>query len=218
MSHRRFKIVAIVEGHGDQHAVPVLLGRWFHHRRYRNFDTPDLAVRAAGVGALLADFDEDAHRGVEHYVRIALAFGPDAILVVLDADDECLARDGQPVDEHLGPVLLRRARSAAPHVPTGVVVANREYEAWFLAGLDRLRRVGLIPCGGVPRNVESIRDCKGRLQAFLGRRYEETVDQARLTAGLPFTAAMRRRSRSFGKLLRELEGLAKAARRARTGP
>ena len=46
----RFRILAIVEGHGEVRAVPALLRRWFQHRRFRNFETPSLAIRAPGVG------------------------------------------------------------------------------------------------------------------------------------------------------------------------
>jgi hypothetical protein len=209
----RYQIMAIVEGHGEQTAVPVLLRRWFMHRRYRNFETPDLAIRASGAGALKCPHNAEDELGIEHYVGIAARERPDGILVLLDSDEECLQR---PKKKPLGPELLARARHVAPHIPIEVVVANREYEAWFLASLENLRRAGKVPRGERLKTplaeVESIADCKKRLGLLLGRRYEETTDQADMTSVLPFTQVMARRSRSYRKLLKALDALIQAAR------
>ncbi len=50
---------------------------------------------------------------------------PRAILILIDADDDCPAQ--------VGPELLHRATVARSDVPLGVVLAKREFEAWFLA-------------------------------------------------------------------------------------
>jgi hypothetical protein len=212
----RHRILAIVEGHGEQTAVPALLRRWFRHRRFHNFETPDLAIRAPGSGALKCAHDADDELGIEYYVEMAAAQRPDGILVVLDADDECLerAKRGRP---GLGPEICDRARAVAPHIPIEVVVANREYEAWFLAGLKALRRAGKLPPDtrlSTPLSaIEDIRDCKKHVTRLLGRRYEESTDQAELSEALPYTSAMTRRSRSYRKLLDALDALTRAARK-----
>lgn len=215
----KLRILAIVEGHGEQTAVPVLLRRWFQHRRFRAFETPDLAIRAPGSGALKCAHDDDEELGIEYYIEMAARERPDGILVMLDADDECLERAKNPSRLGLGPELLQRARAVAPHIPIEVVVANREYEVWFLASLASLRRALRIPRGSrLPTplaDIETIRDCKKRLTSLLGRPYEETTDQPDFTGVLPFTPAMARRSRSFRKLLKALEALTRAARRNR---
>jgi len=209
-------IVPIVEGHGEVGAVPVLLRRWLAHRGFgRQFDVPSRAIRACGAGALKAPFDPRRHVGVEHYMRWALAARPAGVLILLDVDDECRQRTPE---NPLGPELLERARDVAGKVPVSVVVANREYEAWFLASLSRLRHEGHFIAGARledPLEPEQPRDCKGRIAALLGRRYEETVDQAELTGSLSFSPGTRRRSPSFDKLLRELEDLARMARQRR---
>jgi hypothetical protein len=213
----RFRILAIVEGHGEERAVPVLLRRWFRHRRYDNFETRDLAIRASGSGALKCPHDEKEDLGIEAYVAMAAAERPDGILVVIDADDECIARAGASRGG-LGPELRVRARAVAPHIPIEVVVADREYEAWFLAALPALRRAGKIPRGArLPTlaHLERIRDCKKPLRGLLGRPYEEATDQADFTDALPFTAGMAARSRSYGKLMRALDALTRAARASR---
>jgi len=218
----RLRILAIVEGHGEQRAVPVLLRRWFQHRRFREFETPDLSIRASGAGALKCPHDADNELGIEYYVEMAAQERPDGILVMLDADDECLERARTPGRKGLGPELLARARSVAPHIPIEVVVANREYEVWFLAALASLRRAAHIPHGGrlsTPlSDIETLRDCKKRMAQLLGRPYEPTMDQPDFTERLPFTPAMTKRSRSYRKLLKALEELTRAARRNRRPP
>jgi len=218
----RFRILAIVEGHGEQRAVPVLLRRWFQHRRFREFETPDLAIRASGSGALKCPHDADNELGIEYYVEMAVEGRPDGILVMLDSDDECLERARTPSRLGLGPELLQRARSVAAHIPIEVVVANREYEVWFLAALASLRRAARIPRGGrlsTPlSDIETLRDCKKRMAQLLGRPYEPTTDQPDFTELLPFTPAMARRSRSYRKLLMALEELTRAARQSRRQP
>lgn len=218
----RYRILAIVEGHGEQRAVPALLRRWFQHRRFLEFETPDLAIRASGSGALKCTHDADDELGIEYYVEMAARERPDGILVMLDADDECLERARTPSRLGLGPELLRRARSVAGHIPIEVVVANREYEVWFLAALTSLQRAALVPRRGrfsTPiSDIETLRDCKKRMAQLLGRPYEETTDQADFTEVLPFTPAMARRSRSYRKLLKALEELTRAARQNRRPP
>lgn len=218
---RTLRILAIVEGHGEQMAVPVLLRRWFQHRGFRNFETPDLAIRAPGAGALKCPHNEDDELGVERYVKLAASDRPDGILIVLDADDECLERS-KTRRKGLGLELLERARTVAPHIPIQVVVANREYEVWFLAALPRLRWAKLLPPGQRLKtlsDIETIRDCKKRLSELLDRPYEETIDQRDFSEALPFTDGMAQRSRSYRKLLKALDELTRAARaRRRSSP
>ena len=176
---------------------------------------PDLAINAKGSGRLKADYDRMRHIGIEHYVSAALGYRPDAIVVVLDADDECLARGS---GNGLGPELLGRARAVANNTPLAVVVANREYEAWFLASLTSIRTEGLLPKHTRlpnPLAPERPRDCKGLIAQLLDCPYEETVHQLALTRGVTFSPRAKFRSPSYGKLLRDLERLVKAARRSR---
>lgn len=212
-----YRILAIVEGHGEVRAVPALLRRWFKHRRFRNFETPSQAIRAPGSGALKCAHDAAEDLGIESFVELALGQRPDGILVVLDADDECIERRGTS-RRALGPELQDRARAVAPHVPIEVVVADREYEAWFLAGLASLRRAGKVPrAARLPalKDIERTRNCKEPLRHLLGRAYEETTDQADFTEALPFTPGMAARSRSYSRLMRALDALTRSARASR---
>jgi hypothetical protein len=212
----KYVIVPIVEGHGEVAAVPLLLKSWLRFRRYHNVEV-DVAgpVRAAGQGAIKVAHDRESELGIEHYLEIALLRGPDAILVLLDADEDC--------PKILAPNLLARARTMVPAgYPIGVVVAKREYEAWFLAAFPPAQfRQSLMDQGFRPEgqslppgiDAEEIADCKDRIAKLIGlRKYEERIHQPNLTQILPFNRGMTQRSRSFRKLLKELHQLLMTAR------
>jgi hypothetical protein len=219
MSSNRFNIVPIVEGHGEVDAVPILLNRWFAHRNFKNFGTPRSAVRAP-KSSIIAPLNEEREIGIELYIRRAIMQipKPDGILVLIDSDDECIARKHLPGDQQIGPELLRRAVTEASHIPIGVVLANREFEAWYLAAHRRLKARGQFVVGErFPSgfDFENPRDCKGRVEKCLGRRYSETADQKELVKHLGFGSYMGKYCRSFNKLLRDLERIALTARRNR---
>ncbi|WP_207757047.1 hypothetical protein [Nonomuraea cypriaca] len=73
--------------------------------------------------------------GVENAVNASLAqFGDvSGILVIVDSDDDCPAT--------LGPKLLERIQVARPGLLAAVVLAHREFEAWFLAAAASLKDV-----------------------------------------------------------------------------
>jgi hypothetical protein len=211
------RLVPIVEGFGEARAVPILMYRWLSARGLTgDFYIPDLAINAKGCGKLKADHDPRAHRGIEHYISQALRARPDAIVALLDADDECLKRTK---GKKLGPELLERARAVAGRVPVAVVVANREFEAWFIADLPSLKAAGLIAADAAladETNPERRAGCKSAMGKLLGETYEPTVHQAELVRGLEFTAEARRISPSYDKLVRELDRLTALARKRRT--
>ena len=212
------RIVPIVEGFGEEKAVPLLVSRWLARRRFdRHFEVPGLAINAKGCGKLKAAYDPARHLGIEHYVEAALRNGPDAILVVLDADDECLAISGAG---GLGPTLLGRARAVAAHLPLAVVIANREFEAWFLADFFSMRGRGFLPptsrlAGTVCFAPETPGDCKGVVGRLMGCKYEPRVHQEQLTQGMTFSRRAAGRAPSYGKLLRDLDRLTREARARR---
>lgn len=120
-----------------------------------------------------------------------------AILIIVDADDDCPAE--------LGPRLAATARSRVPNVPVEVVLANREFESWFLAALPSLAGVaGLPPTSTVPPDPESIRDAKGYLRNLAGRY----SDQPRFAARIDLEMACAN-SPSFAKLWRAVVALAR---------
>jgi hypothetical protein len=143
---------------------------------------------------------------LQNAVRVAaLAHGCAGILVLFDADDDC--------PKELAPTLEEWAREAAGGLPCAVVMAQREYEAWFLASVEALRgKAAILPDATSHPDPESPRDAKGELDNRMrhGASYSPTVDQATLTALFDMGAAFRR-CRSFRRLVTAFGGLAAAA-------
>lgn len=191
-------IQPIVEGQGEEVALPLLLRRlrdeaqaWGlevgrpHRKRRTQLVKKDSLQSAIKVAALRENCA--------------------AILVLFDADDDC--------PKELAPTLEGWAREAAGGKPCAVVMANREYEAWFLASLEALRgRAAILPDATSHSNPETPRDAKGELERCMerGASYSPTVDQAALTAHLDL-ASTYRRCRSFRKLVSAFGNLAVAA-------
>jgi hypothetical protein len=124
--------------------------------------------------------------------------GPeDAILVLLDADDDC--------PKELAPRLLERAKGQRPDRRIGVVLAKREFEAWLVASVESLRGYRELDSKATaPKDVEGMRNPKGWLTRLLppGSPYSPTIDQAPMAERIDLEKA--RTAPSFDKLCREL--------------
>jgi len=128
-------------------------------------------------------------------VRLAL-LQPEcsAVLILFDGDSDCPAE--------LGPAVQEWAVAEAGDVPCEVVIAHREYEAWFLASIESIRGHRRIRADAQTHPVpEQPRGAKGQLEARMeaGATYLETTDQPALSASFSLMTA-HRRSRSFRKL------------------
>lgn len=192
-------IYPIVEGHGEVHAVPLLFRRVAREICNR-YDVEVLNPHRVPRGKMVA---RDA-RALESAValgtlKISQTGMSGVILILLDADDDCPAE--------LGPRLLRQI--SRPDVIAAVVVAKREYEAWFLAGAQSLRGHRRVSDTAIPPvDPEGIRGAKQHLERHIlvpGAAYHETVDQPALTAVLGLEEA--RATPSFDKLCRDLRRL-----------
>ena len=177
-------IVPIVEGQGDEAAAPVLMRRILRERNERyDIDVlrPKRAKGKGGLVSLLEDFIGYA----------AITNGCAAILVLLDADDDC------PFE--LGNELARRARSIDIRVPAAVVCAKRKYENWFLASNENFQG-----------DAEEYGDAKDWLRREIasGLSYKETRDQVRFSAMMDIDAAFEA-SRSFRRLCNAVDELVK---------
>ena len=196
------QIGCIVEGHGEVKAVPILI------RRVAASLYPELPIGRLNpirVSRSKVIQEGELERAVEFAAR--KIGGRGAIFILLDSDDDCPAQ--------LGPELLRRALQARGDLPIAVVLAKREFEAWFLAAAESLRgykelKNDLEP----PNNPEEIRDAKGWLnQRMKGTRtYRPTVDQPGLTDRFDFDQA--RHVDSFDKCYRDIARLLDELRKA----
>jgi hypothetical protein len=182
-------IQPIVEGHGEVQAVPVLLRKL-----------------AALMAIAYVDIGRPIRRTRAELVakdRLALAIELarlhprcSGIFILFDADDDC--------PKTLAPKIQKWADELARGIPAAVVMANREFEAWFLHSLASLPRLrDSSPCSSDP---EGIRDAKGVLGERMCHGYSETADQAKLTNATDWPS-VREKSRSARKLIKEVRGL-----------
>lgn len=186
-------VACIVEGHGEVEAFPILL------RRLASDLAPSCQVNVLRPmriprGSLVKQ--GEIERAVEFLARRVGDGG--AVIVLMDADDDCPAE--------IGPRLLARVRAARDDRGLSVVVANREFEAWFLAAAVSLQGARGLP--GIlvpPQDPETIRDAKGWLSERMGAPYREVLDQPALAARFDLAAA--RSAPSFDKLVRDFEAL-----------
>lgn len=185
----------LVEGHGEYYAAPILVRRI----------ADSLGVPCV-VRSVLRQPRSTIIKAGELERAVTLLGNKvgsgGAVLVLIDGDDDPACT--------LGPELLARAQIARPDRRVGVVLAVREYEAWFLAAADSLRgRRGLPADLEAPSSPEAVRDAKGWLSAQMPRGYSPTADQPALTD--LFDLEMARSSPSFAKLVRELTRLLAAS-------
>jgi hypothetical protein len=191
-------ISCIVEGHGEVSSVPILVRRIAAGL--------DQAVTVNVPPPLRVSADKLRRSGeLERYVELAarrIGAGG-GILVLLDADDEedCPAR--------IGPELLARSVAQRSDVRISVVLAKREYEAWFLAAASSVSgKRGLSSELHGPDDPEEVRGAKEwlRRRMTLGATYAPTQDQPALTAVFDLSAA-RAASPSFDRCHREVTRL-----------
>jgi hypothetical protein len=182
-------VVPIVEGDGEVAALPILL------RRLNEWQTPDAYIQVlAPIRVRRERFlnREDEFR--RHLLLAAEKCGNQGwILVLLDADDDCPA--------HLGMQILERANACVSHRRVSVVLAKREYEAWFIAAAESLhgsRRFSFNPLQII--DAESPRNAKRWIgERMTGGKYRETTDQPAFSARMDLQQAFNG-SRSFRKL------------------
>lgn len=194
-------IIAIVEGHGEENAVPSLIRRILFER----FGIYDIGIGESKVtkskGRLI--------RKLEEFIGHAVKDGCSAILVLVDADEGC------PVE--LASSLARRAAAMNAQVPIAIVCAKSEYETWLICSLsesegDGIRQnLGLQSSVVCPENAESIRNAKGWLTGQMprNRAYNPTSDQDVLTHYIAIDLVLKK-SRSFRRLCDAVRELADA--------
>lgn len=186
-------VVCIVEGDGEVAALPILLRRLateWAPQAPASYPLPPIRVRR----------DRFLNREDEFRKQLLLAAAKSGdegwILILLDADDDCPAQ--------LGEDIQRRARQYIPHRRLSMVLANREFEAWFIAAAPSLLGVrGFSLPARTDIDAESVRNAKGWMKERMpANSYGEVRDQPAFTARLDLQQAFEN-SRSFRKLCSE---------------
>lgn len=181
-------IACIVEGQGETDALPLLVRRVLAER------LPSLRVLPPIRQSRSRLIETGGLERALQLARLKLG-GAGAVLVVIDADDDCPAE--------LAPALIARAQAVLPGFHVSIVFAKREFEAWFLAAAYSLRGVrGLAVDLQPPADPEGIRGAKEWLDRHKRDGYSPTIDQAKLAAKMDLEQA--RAAPSFDKLVREL--------------
>ena len=184
----------VVEGAGEEGAVPILvraIAARVDPTLFINIPRP-VRIRRTKLHAKFGELE----RGIQLAVRNLRKKG--GLFILLDSEGEAPCQ--------LGPELVKRAVQSRGDVPVGVVLAHREYEAWFLAAAESLRGQRDLDAGfTTPADPEAIQDAKGWLRKHMpaNRKYSEREDQPALTARLDLEGA-RQRSPSFDKCWREV--------------
>lgn len=192
------RIAAIVEGHGEVPAVPILLRRIGYELfggKHIEVATPIRHTRGQLVQSEIDTLDRAVTLATRKLQALPPQDSPTLILILIDADDDCPAK--------LGPELLKRAQLESLH-SVSVVLAKFEFETWFVGSADSLADY-LDLSGVVPLAPEESGSAKKWIaDRFKAGRYSETVDQPKLTNAIDL-AQCRARCPSFDKLCRDIE-------------
>lgn len=194
---RQPRLAIIVGGHGECEAVPILIRRIASEM--------DASLSPEILPPFRAHEDKLRKEAeLERYVELAARKlqGNGGILILMDCDwdESCPKFDAPP--------LLSRARACRPDMKVSVVLANREYEAWFIAASRSISgKRGLRAELEVIDDPESVRGAKEWLRNRMprGRPYTETEDQPALTQEFDMQEAQR--APSFDKCYREVRWL-----------
>lgn len=200
---RQLRIAPIVEGQGDESSIRILLERiWYELLGGEYLDVLQ-SIRGKRHKLVHA-------RELEKAIDLALlklqktrTIAPEMVLVLLDADSDLPCR--------LGPHVLEMGRHYRGDVDLSCVIANVEYETWFVAAAPSLPEHLNLSGFEIDLDPEAARLGKGWIkQRFRSGKYGETVDQPSLTKAMDL-ALCRAKSPSFDKLCRELEARLKRA-------
>lgn len=204
MSNRCLRIAPIVEGHGEQSALPILLrriGTELLGAQYVDVLPPSRGKR----DRLIHDVGQELTKAVDRFARDLASRSqdgcPSLILILVDADDGCA------IDIAAG--INRTARNARSDYMSTCVVAVKEFETWFVAAAESLSEWLNITDSELPNDPEHQRCGKRWVEdRFVPKpdqaKYKERVDQPRFTKLMDLHVC-RERSRSFKKLCCELE-------------
>ena len=181
----------IVEGHGEAQAAPALIRKIaFGFGFYASIK---FSIRRVTKSQLIQP--GELERAVEALTRQIGRSQP--LLVLLDADDDC--------PKYLAGKLQARCHAGHADVSISIVIAKKEYEAWFLTAARSLAgKGGLAEQLDPPIDPESVQGAKEWLTARMssGQSYSPTRHQSAYSELMDLSEA--RKARSFRKLEKEV--------------
>ncbi len=195
---RRLRIAPIVEGHGEDASLRLLLQR-LGSEFFDAYIEVSRPIRGKRMKLIrLGELERNIGHAIRR-LREVESKDPGVVLVLLDADNDlpCL----------LGPEILAMSRTVRSDIDVSCVIANVEYETWLVAGADSLGDyLDLSQDRELPRDPEARRLGKAWIQHRFRKSssYSPTADQPAMTSRMDLQLA-RERSPSFDKLCRELE-------------
>jgi Domain of unknown function (DUF4276) len=179
-----------VEGDGDMKAAPVLLRR------------------VAGEMSFVANWEAKRFARpllkIDRAIDIARKFGADGLLVLGEGD---VVRTPSMCIPMAVAAAVRKLRQADLPFPSAVVVADQEFESWFLPCLGHLAgTLGLDSTSQPPPNL-TVRNAKGEISKRISGStiYKETVDQVEFARAVHLACADQ--IPSFGNLRRAVAHL-----------
>lgn len=160
----------VVEGRGEEFALPVLLRKWLREQAGDWRDILGKPVPCHGRDKALVPL------GLEGYVATAAARpGAVGVLVVLDAESDAACE--------LGPELAERARGITGK-PVEVCLAEPKFEAWLVSSAESLGLQGL--------EFRRDRDPVTLIREALEVKYVKPTWQPRLASRVDFGLALDR--------------------------
>ncbi len=195
----RLRVAPIVEGQGEVQSIRILLERlWYEMLGGEYIDVLQPIRQPRGKLVKESELGKAVQLARSKLGNSSGPPDPALVLILIDADEDCA--------KEWGPKLLEWALRAAPGVDVACVLANVEYETWFVAAAESLDAfLNLSTDVPISDNPEELGSKKAWVEhRFRGTKYSETIDQPRMTQAMDL-ALCRKRSPSFDKLCRELE-------------
>jgi Domain of unknown function (DUF4276) len=190
-------VFPIVEGHGDVAAVPILLRR-IAAEVSTGYGLECLEPFRLSRTQLLGDSQQLTRALSIARLKLRDKASPRFILLLMDADKDC------PVE--MVRALSEQHREAFALMPTSIVFAVREFEAWFLAAdMSASHHKSLRANPAITAEPDSVRGAKERFEKSVmlpGKCYSESTDQPKYVQCMDLVLAQR--SGSFAKLVREV--------------
>lgn len=208
----RLCVAPIIEGHGEVEAVGVLLRRVAAEMAsatiqvVKPFRLPKGKLLPGKTGARRVD-GQELRRALDTastLLKYADSSARKFAMLICDADEDLACE--------IAPRILAEARVVRADLDLACVIANREYETWFIAAAESLAKHLAVRPGDEaimsdPEGRQSHTGARGEKwvsDRFRGPSYQKTVDQAKLTGAMDLTLC-RARSPSFDKLCREVQ-------------